>query len=224
MDIHNYQAKMEAIPPKSLHDTQESYMKNLVDLLVETTQQSTTYEHLERETKELFHRIVNGCRQPMLIAAKNKHSTAQIFVYLIGEEGKKSNKHYYDLLFPSGNIAELMMKFGIKPVFQQVQEHLAPLMVDHKIYEIYRSNAIEITNRTSDFIFDILADDDMEIVPEVEESAQTVDEKLAEKVIEYVEGVKKLDPVRRYIGVITVSWAHAIQQRKAAHLIPLNPQ
>lgn len=214
---------MEAIPPKLLHDTQESYMKNLVDLLVETTQQSTTYEQLERETKELFHRIVNGCRQPMLIAAKNKHSTAQIFVYLIGEESKKSNKHYYDLLFPSGNIAELMLKFGIKPIFQQIQEHLSPLVVEHKIYEIYRSNAIEITNRTSDFIFDILADDNTELASDVNELT-TVDEKLAEKMIEYVEGVKKLDPVRRYIGVVTVSWAHAIQQRKSANLIPLNSQ
>lgn len=212
---------MEVVPPpKSQHDTQESYMKSLVDLLVETTQQSTTYEQLERETKELFHRIVNGCRQPMLVAAKNKHSTAQIFVYLIGEEGKKSNKHYYDLLFPSGNIAELMLKFNIKPVFQQVQEHLSPLAIDHKIYEIYRSNAIEITNRTSEFIMDILADEEPELVQESDDEMQTVDEKLAERMIEYVEGVKKLDPVRRYIGVITVSWAHAIQQKKAS-LVPL---
>lgn len=210
---------MEIIPPKSINDTQESYMKNLVDLLVETTQQSATYEQLERETKELFHRVINGCRQPMLIAAKNKHSTAQIFVYLIGEEGKKSNKHYYDLLFPSGNIAELMLKFGIKPVFQQIQEHLSPLVVDHKLYEIYRSNAIEITNRTSDFIFDILSDD-TEIILESDEFSQTVEEKSNEKIIDYIEGVKKLDPVRKYIGVITVSWAHAIQQKKAA-LIPL---
>jgi hypothetical protein len=214
---------MDLIPPKTQHDTQENYMKHLVDLLVETTQQSTTYEQLEKETKELFHRIVNNCRHPMLIAAKNKHSTAQIFVYLIGEEGKKSNKHYYDLLFPSGNIAELMVKFGIKSVFHQVTDYLAPLVVEHKIYEVYRSNAIEITNRTSDFIFDILADDNEEPIKISESEYQTVDEKLAEKVTEYIEGVKKLDPVRRYIGVITVSWAHAIQQRKTAHLIPLNP-
>ena len=196
---------MEAIPPKSLHDTQESYMKSLIDLLVETTQQSTTYEQLEKEAKELFHNIVDGCRQPMLIAAKNKHSTAQIFIYLIGEEGKKSTKHYYDLLFPTGNVAELMLP-GIKPVFQQVQEHLAPLEVDHKIYEIYRSNAIEITNRTSDFIFDILADD-------TDYTTFLPEKSLEEKI--YAEGIKKLDPVRRYIGVITVSWAHAIQQKKA---------
>lgn len=222
---------MDLVPPKLKHETQENYMKNLVDLLVETTQQSTTYEQLERETTNLFHRIVDGCRQPMLVAAKNKHATAQIFVYLIGEEGSgRSNS--YDLLFPSGNIAELMLKFGIKPVFQQVKEHLAPLEVNHKIYEVYRSNAIEITDHTSDFIFDILAktDDGCSDSDAGDSSPyeNTLDEPVVEdrgvegRVEEYIEGVKKLDPVRRYVGVITVSWAHAIAAGRSARATTTN--
>lgn len=196
---------MDLIPPKTVAESHEEYMKTFVNLLVETTQQSSTFEQLDDDAKKLFHKIVDGCRQPMVIAAKNKHSTAQIFVYLIAQvtnDVLRKRDQTYDLLFPAGNVKELMEKFEIKPVLQQIQEHLAPLEVEHKVYEIYKSTVIEIKNHTGEFVFDALGDDTVP-EPDVEKSVE-------ERITEYVEGVKKLDPVRRYIGVITVSWAKMV--------------
>lgn len=200
------------IPPKTINDSHETYMQSFVNLLVETTQQSSTVDQLEHDTKELFQKIVKGCRQPMVIAAQNRHSTAQIFIYLIADDSGK--KPYYDLLFPNGNIKSLMERFSIKPVFQQVVEHLAPLEVDHKIYEVYKSTAIEINNHTDELIFEnmenaISSDEESDHTA----STKSVDDRLNEFTsVEktYIEGVKKLEPVRRYIGVITVSWAKQI--------------
>jgi hypothetical protein len=189
---------MDIIPPRTVAETHEEYMKNFVHLLVETTQQSSTFEQIDFDTKALFHKIVDGCRQPMVVAARNKHTTAQIFVYLITTSQQTS---IYDLLFPTGNLKELMDKFEVKSVYQQVVDHLAPLCVDHKIYEVYKSTAIEIKNHTGDFIFDIIDD-----IPET-----PTQKSVEEQITEYVEGVKKLDPVRRYIGVITVSWSNFLQ-------------
>lgn len=191
------------IPPKTINETHETYMQNFVNILVETTQLSSTFENLEEDTRMLFKKIIDGCRQPMLVAARNRHATAQIFIYLIAEEGKRNdniNKKIYDLLFPSGHVKEALDKFGIKPVYEQIVDHLAPLMVEHKIYEVYKSNAIEINNHTDDFIMDVLADESDNDITIAETS-------LEERLHDYVEGVKKLEPVRRYIGVITVSWA-----------------
>lgn len=198
---------MDIIPPKTINDTHETYMQNFVNILVETTQLSSTFENLEEDTRLLFKKIIDGCRQPMLVAARNRHATAQIFIYLIAEEGnrnhehKSQNKKIYDLLFPSGHVKEALDKFGIKPVYEQIVDHLSPLTVEHKIYEVYKSNAIEINNHTDDFVMDVLADEsETDITPEDPVS-------LEDRLHDYVEGVKKLEPVRRYIGVITVSWA-----------------
>jgi len=201
------------IPPKTINDTHETYMQNFVNILVETTQLSSTFENLEEDTRTLFKKIIDGCRQPMLVAARNRHATAQIFIYLIAEEGKRDhhehkgqNKKIYDLLFPSGHVKEALDKFGIKPVYEQIVDHLAPLTVEHKIYEVYKSNAIEINNHTQDFVMDVLADEsENDSTPE---DLPSLDDRLHE----YVEGVKKLEPVRRYIGVITVSWAKQLNK------------
>jgi len=198
------------IPPKTANDSHEAYMNNFVNLLVETTQQSSTVEQLEKDTKDLFQKIVKGCRQPMVTAAQNRHSTAQIFIYLIADDTGK--KPYYDLLFPNGNIRSLMDKFSIKSVYQQIVEHLAPLEVEHKIYEVYKSSAIEINNHTDELIFENMENTVVSSDDESDEP-KSVDDRLNEFVAvekTYVEGVKKLDPVRRYIGVVTVSWAKQI--------------
>lgn len=217
--MNKYIDKMEnIIPPKSIVETHEEYMQNFVSLLVETTQQSATFEQIDIDTKRLFHKIVDGCRQPMVVAAKNKHSTAQIFVYLIAEQpstGLKKQDQTYDLLFPSGNLKEMLDKFNIKSVYQQVVEHLAPLTIEHKIYEIYKSAAIEINNHTGEFVFDALADDAVDICEDGDD--EDIEKTVGERITEYVEGVKKLDPVRRYIGVITVSWAALAAARQAAN-------
>jgi len=188
---------MEEIPAQAISETHENYMQNFVSMLVETTQASSSFEQLDKDTKNLFKKVIDGCRQPMVTAAKNRHSTAQIFIYIIATQGTKPDQTH-DLLFPDENLLELMSKFDIKPVFEQIVEHLSPLEVDHKIYEIYKSTAIEIKNHTGAFVFDALADESSE--------EKSVDDKITE----YVEGVKKLEPVHRYIGVISVSWTKMI--------------
>jgi len=189
---------MEEIPAQTITETHENYMQNFVSMLVETTQASSSFEQLDNDTKDLFKKVIDGCRQPMVTAAKNRHSTAQIFIYIIATQGTKPDQTH-DLLFPDANLLELMAKFDIKPVFEQIVEHLAPLEVDHKVYEVYKSTAIEIKNHTGAFVFDALAD-------ESSEDEKSVDDKITE----YVEGVKKLEPVHRYIGVISVSWTKMI--------------
>jgi len=192
------------IPAKKLAETHEEYMQNFVSMLVETTQQSSSFEHLDNDTRSLFRRIIDGCRQPMVTAAKNRHSTAQIFIYMIAMQGKKSDQTY-DLLFPDDNLKELMAKFDIKPVFEQIKAHLAPLTVEHKIYEVYKSTAIEVKNHTGAFVFDALVD---------ESSSDTEEKSVDERLNDYVEGVKKLEPVHRYIGAITVSWTKMIEDHE----------
>lgn len=189
------------IPPQTAVESHEDYMQNFVSMLVETTQQSSSFEQLETDTKALFRKVIDGCRQPMVTAAKNRHSSAQIFMYIIATQGTKPDQTH-DLLLPDANLKALMDKFDIKPVFEQIANHLAPLEVDHKIYEIFKSTAIEIKNHTGAFVFDALVDDS---------SDDTSEKSVDDRITEYVEGVKKLDPVHRYIGVITVSWTKMIE-------------
>ena len=184
------------IPPKVDTETHEDYMKNFVDLLVETTKHSSTYDKLLEEAHELMSKIVDDSRPPMMAAAKNKHATARIYVYLIGMHGFVERE--YDLLFPTDHLKREMEKLQIPSVFDQVKAYLAPLLVEHKIYEVYKSNTVEIHNYTGDLplLDDLLTSDPSDPSDDSDDLSGGTP----------VEGVKKLQPVKRYVGVITVSW------------------
>lgn len=189
------------IPPKIVEETHEDYMNNFVNLLVETTKKSSTYEKLIGEARDLLSRIVDDSRDLMMTAAKNKHSHSRIFIYLIGTHNHINRE--YHLMFPTGHLAEQMKKYQIPPVFQQVEKYLAPLNVQHKIFEVYRGQKIEITNSSDELLLlDTLTD---EIIEEPENPD-----------IMPVEGVKKLKPVRRYVGVITVSWSDRMSEEEVS--------
>lgn len=181
------------VPPRTETETHEQYMSNFINLLVNTTKHASEFTKLEDDTHALFLKIIHACRETMLKAARTRHSSAVIFAYCINR-----NNGIYDLLFPTGHIAQQMEKHNISPVFQRVQNHMAPLELEHKIYEVYDGDAVEIINHTGQLILPNEIEDDSQL-PELVESQDTP-----------IEGVQKLKPVRRHIGVITVSWAKQV--------------
>ena len=127
----------------------------------------------------------------------------------------------YDLLFPTGNVAAQMEKHAIKPIFQRLQQHMKPLEIEHKIYEVYDGDAVEVINHTGQLILPDDVEEDIDEYLQEEPVDSSCDEDLPDICIETedeqceeptpVEGVKKLKPVRRHIGVITVSWENQIK-------------
>ncbi len=179
------------IPPRTETETHEQYMSNFINLLVNTTKHASEFTKLEDDTQKLFLKIIHACRETMLKAAKTRHSTAVIFAYCINR-----NNGIYDLLFPTGHLAQQMEKHSIVSVFQRVQNHMSPLELEHKIYEVYDGDAVEIINHTGQLILPNEIEDDQlpEVIPQDTP----------------IEGVQKLKPVRRHIGVITVSWTKQV--------------
>lgn len=184
------------VPPRTETETHEQYMANFINLLVNTTKHASEFTKLEEDAQTLFLKIIHACRETMLKAARTRHSSAVIFAYCIN----RSNS-IYDLLFPTGHIAQQMEKHNIQPVFERVQNHMAPLEIEHKIYEVYDGDVLEIINHTGQLLLPNEIEDD-EQIPDV------VDQEVP------VEGVQKLKPVRRHIGVITVSWAKQVEKEE----------
>lgn len=197
------------IPPRTENESHEEYMNNFINLLVSTTKNASEFTKLQDDAQKLFRRIIE-CRETMLKAAKNKHSSAVIFGYCVNR-----TNGVYDLLFPTGNIAAQMEKYGIVPVFQRVQNHLKPLIVEHSMYEVYDGDTREVINITGQLILPGEVEEESEscseesLIPEIcveIQDSQDISETTP------VEGVKKLKPVRRHIGVITVSWEQQITE------------
>jgi hypothetical protein len=211
------------VPPRTADETHEQYMNSFINLLVNTTKHANEFTKLDDDAQKLFGRIINACRETMLKAARTRHSSAVIFMYCI-------NRHngIYDLLFPTGHIAAQMEKHNIVPVFQKLQQHMNPLELEHKIYEVFDGDVVEIINHTGQLILPDEVEEDEEVyLQEQLNEGSSFNESSSEETSlpdictetevsevsevqkpepEPVEGVKKLKPVRRHVGVITVSW------------------
>jgi hypothetical protein len=190
------------VPPRAETESHEAYMSNFINLLVNTTKNASDFTKLEDDAQKMFIKIITVCRETMLKAARTRHSAAVIFMYCIN----RSNG-IYDLLFPTGNIAAQMEKHNITPVFTRIQHHMTPLEIEHKIYEVYDGDVVEVINHTGQLILpdDVEIEDPSESLSDCEDNAE-----LPDIIEEEPEGVKKLKPVRRHIGVISVSWESQI--------------
>jgi hypothetical protein len=196
------------VPLQVATDTHEEYMNSLANLLVETTQNSSDTSLIATDCDNLFHGIVDNSRELMTKAAASKHDSAVIFGYSI--DAKYMGAPIYDLLFPHSTLYAQLVKFNMKSVMERVTEFLHPLKITHTLYSVFKSNAIEINFTTTDtqimtrhllneLLEEIKVSDDL-----IEESEESEDDP--------VEGIKKLRPVQRYVGIITVSWKHLMEK------------
>ena len=170
-------------PIKVEGETQNEYMNNFSSWLVDTTKNSST-SGLAEDCNLLFHSIVDKCRELMAKNAKNRRSTAVIYMYWIDAQYNDAVVH--DLLFPKDNVKSQMDALDIKSVMDQIKEYLSPVTVEHSLYDVRKTSIYEIRNYTESHVdLSELLDDDLASSAELSETGHCV-------------------------GVITVSWDHLL--------------